>query len=132
MSSITPTSSACAVYEGTDRRKFERSASDMPAILRFQDRLQVIQGRVCDLSGGGAGFICPQAVTAHSKCTLQFTLPALNQSPGLILTAAVRVISSMQTVGQSHQFRVNLQFVDLASHIRGHIEAHIRRSLGRG
>lgn len=132
MSSITPTSSTGAVYQGPERRKAERSTTDMPAILRFQDRLQVIQGRVCDLSISGAGFMCPQAMAAHSKCTLQFTLPAFNQSSGPTLVVSAIVVCSMQIIGQAHKFRVNLQFVDLAANVRGHIDAHIRRSLGRG
>lgn len=129
MSSITPASSAGIVYQGAERRRTERLAIDMPAILRFQDRLQVIQGKVSDLSVGGTGFICSQAIAVHSKCTLQFTLPAFNQSSGQTLVANAVVVCSMQMIGQAHQFRVNLQFVDLAANVRGHIEAYIRKSL---
>ena len=78
-SSITPSSHAGIVQYGADRRRAERSGTNIQAILRFQDRMQVVQGSICDLSIGGAGFICQQAVAAQSKCTLQFALPALNQ-----------------------------------------------------
>lgn len=131
-SSITPSSHAGIIQYGADRRRAERSATNIQAILRFQDRMQVVQGSICDLSIGGAGFICQQAVAAQSKCTLQFALPALNQVPGQPVTLPVTVVNSMQVVGQARQFRINLQFAGLPPNVRSHIEAFIRQSLSRG
>jgi hypothetical protein len=130
MSSITPASSVGAVYQGAERRMAERSVVDLQAILRFPDRLQAIQGKVCDLSVGGAGFICLQGVAAHSRCTLQFILPSVNQSSGPMLSVAAVVLCSMKTIGQANHVRVNLQFAEITAHVRGQIEAYVRRSLG--
>ncbi|HVK94489.1 MAG TPA: PilZ domain-containing protein [Noviherbaspirillum sp.] len=131
-SPITPAAYAGSVHHGADRRRAERSATNIQAILRFQDRMQVIQGCICDLSIGGVGFICQQAVAAHSKCTLQFTLPALNQAPGHMVTVPVTALNSMQVIGQARQFRINLQFAGLPSNVRSHIESFIRQSLSCG
>lgn len=128
-SSITSVSQTGALYQSADRRKAERTPTDIQAILRFRDRLHAIQGSVCDLSVGGTGFICHQAVAAHSKCTVQFTLPAHQQSLSHVVNVPVIVISSMQVIGQAHQFRVNLQFVGIPPNVRSYIEAFIRHSL---
>ncbi len=130
-SPITPVSHAGILQLGAERRKAERTALSIQAILRFQDRLQILQGTVCDLSVGGSGFICHQAVTAQSKCTLQFMLPMLAQMASQSANLPVVVVNSMQVIGQVHQFRVNLRFNNLPPAIRHHIEALIRQSLSR-
>lgn len=129
--SITPTPHAGVMQFGAERRKGERTATSIQAFLRFEDRLQVLQGSVCDLSVGGTGFICHQALAAHSKCKLQFVLPALPQTPSQSVNVSAIVITSMQVVGQAHQYRINLQFVNLPPNVRNHIEMFIRQSLLR-
>jgi hypothetical protein len=127
--SIPPTSPIGIVQHDAERRKAERTAMNIQAILRFQDRLQTLQGSVCDLGVGGAGFICHQAVAAQSRCTLQFMLPMLPHIASHAVNIPVIVINSMQVIGQAHQFRVNLRFVSLPHNIHAHIEALIRHSL---
>lgn len=130
-SSISATPSAHLVPNSTERRKADRLSSNVSAILRYQDRLATVQGIICDIGIGGCGFICQQAVIAHSKCTLQFELPALQHLPAQAVKVSVVVINSMQVVGQAYQFRVNLQFTGLPPKARSHIEAIIRHSLAR-
>jgi c-di-GMP-binding flagellar brake protein YcgR len=127
--SIPPTFPVGSVQHGAERRSNERSAINIQAILRFQDRLHTLQGNICDLSIGGCGFICHQAVTAQSKCTLQFNLPALSHFPSHAVNTPVIAINSMQVIGQAHLFRVNLRFINLPHNIHSHIEALIRQSL---
>ena len=130
--SITPLTPASGIAPlGAERRRGERTPIQIQAILRFDEHLQVLQGTICDLSVGGTGFICHQAVAAHSRCKLQFMLPALPQTPSHTVSLPAMAVYSMQVIGQSHQYRVNLQFVNLPPAVRHHIEALIRQSLGR-
>lgn len=68
-SSINPSPQVGAVRLGQDHRSVARSVVTLRATLRFADRLQLIQGTICDLSVGGAGFICTQDVAATTRCT---------------------------------------------------------------
>lgn len=129
---IPPLPHAGIVQHGPERRRAERTEIHIQALLRFQDRLQVLQGSVCDLSVGGTGFICHQALAAHAKCSLQFMLPAIQHMPAKSANLQATVINSMQVIGQPHHFRVNLQFSNLPPNVRSHIEALIRLSLSRG
>lgn len=128
---INPIAHTGLIRNGVERRSNERTTTNIHAILRFQDKLKVVQGSVCDLSVGGSGFMCQQAVAAGSKCTLQFELPALNQARGPSVTLPVTVVNTMQVVGQASQFRVNLRFANLPPSIQNHIVAFIQQSLGR-
>jgi len=128
---ITPIRHVDGIHSDIDRRSSPRFATSIQAILRFQDRLQSIQGNVCDISIGGAGFICRQAVAANSKCTLQFELPAFDPGRNRSVTVQVMVVNSMQVVGQASQFRINLRFIALPPSVRSQIETFIQRSLSQ-
>lgn len=133
-SPISSVGNVAGVRLGANRRTAQRSVTQMQAILRFQDRLHAIQGSVCDVGVGGAGFICQQAVAAQTKCTLQFELPAFDHGHGngqTVVMPAV-VVSTMQVVGQAYQFRVNLRFFGATVAAQRLIEAFIRQSLSRG
>lgn len=133
-SPITSVGNVAGVHLGANRRSAQRSVAQMQAILRFQDRLFAIQGSVCDVGVGGAGFVCQQAVAAQTKCTLQFELPVLGQGhgPGQSVVVPAVVVSTMQVVGQAYQFRVNLRFVGATVAAQRLIEGFIRQSLSRG
>ncbi len=131
-SSIAPVSQAISAHSGINRRGAQRSATHLHGILRFLDRMHVIQGSVCDVSVGGAGFICQQTVAPQSRCTLQFVLPSQNQAAGPTVVVPATVVSTMQVLGQAYQFRVNLRFGGLPPAAHRHIEEFILRSLSRG
>src|SRR4051812_12168773 len=98
--SITPLTPASGVAQlGAERRRNERTSINIEAILRFENRLQVLHGTVCDLGVGGTGFICHQAVAAHTRCQLQFMLPPLPQAPSQTVNVAATAIYSMQVIG---------------------------------
>ena len=130
-SSITPLHGLSPAHLGTERRSGERIVLEHKAILRFQDSLKVLQGTVSNISIGGAGFICHQAVAQNVRCTLQFDLPAVKNIPVQAITVRVIVLNSMQVVGQANHFRINLQFIDLPPKARSHIEGIIMQSLAR-
>jgi hypothetical protein len=130
-SSISSVGQAGLTHNNTERRGAERAPADLRATLRFDDRLQVVQGTMCDVSVTGSGLICQVAVAQHSKCSLHFELPALGQLRAQAVHIPVTVVCCMQTVGQHYQFRVNLRFASLAAPVRLHIAAYVQHALGR-
>jgi c-di-GMP-binding flagellar brake protein YcgR len=130
MSSIGNVPHSGATNNHAERRGAERTGVALHAVLRFDDRLQVVQGTLCDLSASGCGLICQVAVAQNSKCTLQFDLPALGQLRGQTVSSAVALVCCMQAVGQAYQFRLNLRFVNLPAGMRAHLAAFVQQALG--
>jgi len=132
-SSIDPSSQAGTVAFGTNRRIEERSRANIRAMLRFPDSLRVLQGSVCDISSGGAGFVCQQDVAPTTKCLLQFELPSHNhKSAAVAVSLAALVVNVVRFPAQPHTFRVNLRFVALPANMRSLIETHVRLSAHKG
>ncbi len=128
---INPIHVTGKVQFGAERRTSERTAANLRAVLRFPDRPQAIQGSVIDISTGGVGFICQQAVAPNSKCTIEFDLPRAEGGAGRVAPISSLVINTMQVVGQAYQFRVNLRFTVMPPAVRMQIENFVQQSMKR-